>query len=1053
MSTLGRIANSLTNINNENILTLANLNFDFTVFKFDAPKEFATIGNSLSLRRRADAEEGKIHKTARKLAALFESLVPSTPNLLKAYGTRSSEIASDPQANPKGSDDHGPFEEFIGIDGSSLWAAATSSAMTFDRHAAISMYLLACILARAWEADKSISIWTELVGERQAEIMKATEEGPQLTSTYMAACQDITREELAKWDASARSWLRSADEVKRVAYTKFMLIAKNISVNLCQSRSTYQNVVDVWRHALLGMEDLIQGRPQEASDGAVLLALSAWHIYPDLMILGSSTKSIEFDDPLVQAGGIITVGLQYAVDNGDAGMHWSLTLSQYQFYERKAKVSTGDGTSRITMDELLIMALGSLFSAWDVLKNEQTETANWLIKIFDLMHQSTDLPWLAVLVDASHKFLEMNQNDSARCFALVAYSRRRAKNLLGFQELKPQPFFGLRSYPLLRSLSLKPGSKQVIAYLRGLCETVNITGTHCLIRYRERWQGTTRTIFATALPRDKISTKRPLDRSPKREKRHYYWFPLGQKRPPCFECLAGSSGALAESQGRGACRFGELLDCQPGSACVYSEEMANEQCLEYDPQRITTNHDSSGETFRWYNAPAILREYHHSEYRGVRDMDLTFRLCYGDPQSFAIFAIVPVLRFSFGKRNSKTTETFESLEAALETACLAENTFLQASTMLEQKINPASLSQYLTWYGGNRARCAWLTHSRAIIRGNETFDVPEQPFNHNLGVFLKANLLDPIHYQALITLTKAQTVFAPFKELTVPLQAVSVVNLCDVQWFMNNGSVPFNIQLNISERLACIVGFESCFSKIRCSDLDNVFAVSFGNSIFVASELLTDPLNHKNCTDEFQRLAGNVGMLGISLLVPPRSSLKRTAPGYDLRLVPHNRYDHGRENNFQGTSLHLSFTSWREPLIIASQGTIDQNIFYVESVLSVHDRGKWVADFNIFGEQDFTRLQPPVGKWDFDCECTGDGNKAATSIDAWEEIIDPPENVGIIRAHNNWAARLAAQAVCLSVEDLRVFVVQPHRTFCVKCISRSFEKAGEVDSDRFIIID
>lgn len=302
MSTLGRIVNSLTSVNNENTLALANLNFDFTLFKFEAPKEFLTIGGSLSLQRRDDAEQGKIHKTARKLAALFEALVPPTPNLLKAYGTRSSEIASDPKANPKGSKNHGPFAEFIGIDASSLWAAATSSAATTGTHAALSMHLLACMLARAWEADKSVSIWVELVNERQAEIDKSFEEGPQSIPTYFAARQDITREELAKWDASARSWLTSADEVKRVAKTKFMLIARNISVNLSQAKTTYQNVIDVWRHALAGIENLIQGRPQEASDGAVLLALSAWHIYPNLMVLGSSTKSVEFEDPSYRPG-------------------------------------------------------------------------------------------------------------------------------------------------------------------------------------------------------------------------------------------------------------------------------------------------------------------------------------------------------------------------------------------------------------------------------------------------------------------------------------------------------------------------------------------------------------------------------------------------------------------------------------------------------------------------------------------------------------------------------------------------------------------------------
>lgn len=1042
MSTLGRIANSLTNFNNENILALANFNFDFTLIKFEAPKEFASIGNSLSLLRRADAEQGKIHKTARKLAALFEPLVPSTPNLLKAYGTRSSEIASDPQANPRGSKDHGPFTDFIGIDGSSLWAAATSSKMNVEKHAALSMYLLACMLARAWEADKSVSIWAELVSERQAEIMRLTEDGPQLTSTYMAACQDITREELAKWDASARSWLRSADEVKRVPYTKFMLIAKNISVNLCQSKATYQNVVDVWRHALLGMEHLIQGRPQEASDGAVLLALSAWHIYPDLMVLGSSTKPVEFHDPLVQAGGIITVGLQYAVDHGDAGMHWSLTLSQYQFYEREAKVHTGDGTSRITMDELSIIALGSLFSAWNIPENEQVETANWFVKIFDLVPSSTDLVWLAVLVDASHKFLDLDANDSARCSALIAYSRRRAKNLLGFQKSVPQRFFGLRNPSLLRALSLKPGSKRGIAYLRAICETVNETGVQFLIRYQEVWQDTTRTIFTTASPQYRTSSKRLFDQSFKREKTHYYWFPSGQKCPPCFECVTGCSGAVPERQCRQACRYGELLDCTPGYPCAQSGVLSTDQCMEYDPGEI---HEAVGSTpFIWYNAPAMLRGTFEAGYE-ERVIALAFKYCWGDLSTFALFAAVPVTAARFDKVDDNAV-TIAHLTVAFKTAARAEHSVQDVNRLLEQqKINAASLQQYLTMYGGNGDK------SSALSRGSRLCKRHEEAFGRDMSMLLDFNGLEKSHYRALTALRMAQTIFAPFKELTIPLRATSLT-LCDVEWFLEGGFSPFASHVFLSERLACIVGFESCSSQMKDSDFDNVFAVSFGNSIFVASNLLTDPLNQQKCDGQVQRLTGNVGMPGISLLILPKSQLKRRTPGYDLRLVPHNKYDYSRENNFQSTSLHLSFTNWSEPLIVANQGKIDQSVFYVESVVSVRDRGIWVADIGIFGEESDV-LQPSEGEWEYGCKCTGDGNQGATSIDSWEEIIDPPENVGIVRAHQNWAARLAAQAVFRADRNTAVLVVDPQRTFCVKCISKQLEGDGDLRDDRVIIID
>ena len=34
-----------------------------------------------------------------------------------------------------------------------------------------------------------------------------------------------------------------------------------------------------------------------------------------------------------------------------------------------------------------------------------------------------------------------------------------------------------------------------------------------------------------------------------------------------------------------------------------------------------------------------------------------------------------------------------------------------------------------------------------------------------------------------------------------------------------------------------------------------------------------------------------------------------------------------------------------------------------------------------------------------------------TSVDSWDELLDIPENVGVFRAHGNWAARLEAVSI------------------------------------------
>ena len=113
MASFGRLAAALVNGSQETTLALANLNFDFALFKIEAPPEFQGLGQSLSKRRKNNAEAGSSHITARKLGALFEDGLPDVPHLLEAYGRRVTEIAQNPQYNPKGTVADGPFQEYV----------------------------------------------------------------------------------------------------------------------------------------------------------------------------------------------------------------------------------------------------------------------------------------------------------------------------------------------------------------------------------------------------------------------------------------------------------------------------------------------------------------------------------------------------------------------------------------------------------------------------------------------------------------------------------------------------------------------------------------------------------------------------------------------------------------------------------------------------------------------------------------------------------------------------------------------------------------------------
>ena len=125
--------------------------------KLAPPKEYDGLGASISVKRKADAEEGELHRTTRKLGALFEIILPATPALFRAYGRRVSEISQSKLVRPSGSIKHGIFAKELGADFTSIWAAVTSG------DSSIAAQLLGCMLARMFTIEQATSIWDELV--------------------------------------------------------------------------------------------------------------------------------------------------------------------------------------------------------------------------------------------------------------------------------------------------------------------------------------------------------------------------------------------------------------------------------------------------------------------------------------------------------------------------------------------------------------------------------------------------------------------------------------------------------------------------------------------------------------------------------------------------------------------------------------------------------------------------------------------------------------------------------------------------------------------------
>jgi hypothetical protein len=133
-----------------------------------------------------------------------------------------------------------------------------------------------------------------LVNVRKKQIMPLNPAEPLCYPDLLASQIQISRDQLAEWDNSARAWLQRADQAKKTEQIQTRLILDNLNVCVNAKPTTYASVMGAWKSALLGMERLLNGIPQNISDGGLLLALLSWHLYPDLIVSYTTLKEGRF---------------------------------------------------------------------------------------------------------------------------------------------------------------------------------------------------------------------------------------------------------------------------------------------------------------------------------------------------------------------------------------------------------------------------------------------------------------------------------------------------------------------------------------------------------------------------------------------------------------------------------------------------------------------------------------------------------------------------------------------------------------------------------------
>lgn len=975
----GKLTASLVSGTQETTVALAALNFDFALFKTEAPQEYKALGSALSPHRREIAEDGDIHATARKLRAMFEQLLPATPSLYKAYGIRASEIASISLKDTKTRDGTGAFAVHQGIDGGSIWAAATSGA------GAVAIHLLACMLAKLWSPSEATSIWEEIVLRRKEQLSAVDGSDPQTVFAGWAAKSSLTRQQLANWDASARAWLRAGDDANRVRQKQLKLIIENIDIPVNSKSNVYDSVVSAWTSAMVALNKLIEGMPHSIDNSSILLALSAWHLFPDMSVLSTANHFVKQEDPLVDPRGILTLGLQSAqsaqtavtvaqrpqteTEMAGRGITWSLPLACYRFYGdpvQKDKALNMDG-SRISIDQLLQIALGCIFHGWRENGFNATKAAElfrdlWKycsgkggsrVTTIDYLRPSKG-SWFYVLADAARRFLSAESMTQIEYTRLFNYGRRRCPQFLGVTERFQTPVVALQQPQKLLDLVVSHEGK--LRLLRQKAMTLGYDPQELIIRYALPADSRRETAFAmaTVIPFE--------DHSSETASAHKRWVMNDSAN-------AGSSSRSGEDEANGelfeilekADVLGPLPNVPNGGKLFWSNAPT-----EFSDRKIVTS--PIDDVFGRFAEMALFKgKYEPGKPRIITGVP--FGCVLGDPASAAIYHIIL----------SDERPTTQALSTEDIRTALAQPTI---------DISQNGLIKHLGEVASKSSKSLTLNqHMRSLKVLCTIVNLYKHLGEATIAMNLTSIKLDLVKWMPNTDL-RASTDCSPSEAAIV--QAFEP------------------LELDLASSFACIAMLESGIIDIASTGLQSVMAMSSGDSLYIATPLLSDPASKWD--SKITRIRGNIGRAGIALMIPPDEPRIREIDPKDWNLINHDEFDGVITDSFQTTSLHMSFTEFVLPIDTGLRGIRDTEIYFLETVISVHDRGRWMGDLKVLPVFDDPLLR--IIKKDSTCNHVQKTNAASedelTSIDSWYEFFDRPEGPIVFRAHGNWMARLAA---------------------------------------------
>ncbi|KAJ4359621.1 uncharacterized protein N0V89_000176 [Didymosphaeria variabile] len=991
MASIGRVVISALSGTQEITAGLANFNFDFSLVKVAAPNEYQSIGQHLSKKRKLSAEDGSIHRTARKLGALFEASLPDIPSLIRAYGLRASEVTENPEHKLSEERRRGPLDEHVGLDGRAHWAAATSGP------SALAVLLLACMIARSFtKSTEAVALWSEIVATRKI-LLQEQLSGPSIHINSLTASQvEITREALAEWDASARSWLSMADKSMSRQQFKLMVIIDNLDLTVRSSLTAYENVMEVWVDAMTTVDKLISGVPLRMQKPGVLIGLSSWHLYPDISVLDYEQKLLKLDDHLIRAGGLLTIGMRSISPKITEGINWTMPLKDLRYYG-KAPLTKGvvnTSSSYVTFDVFIRVAIGSMISQW-------SKNSSGLESIFAFL--------------------------AAFGKAVTAPKVATAKQTMD-QEVMDGLAFNIKS---LEDKELDGSDNKE---LNGNMDTD--------LSDKVFWSKTI-TDVADSYPRGNDYYKKEVEQSVELGIRRFsnFFAPKREHSHPGFGLctiqtlldMMSPEGTIPALRALTASNY-PTLDLKRAvllhkgddwSEIIDLSSFKNPRKPELSYRRWVILHDSETDKSTENKLPWQLRMTHY------RNKDSNSPYDHGTADISRAVHILKDLKESCGFVTSSQTvsvqptrwNAYDLFSWAKETEEELENI---GRGLLVEKHTPFWLrSDYnRVWNSPSQSLFLFLP---VIAAGtfSAAIDVPLDFLTGILdqgllpGSALRRYMMHlPWHesnkqtftyFRSLTVLNSVSTLYETLQGALVNLSVLSMP-LRDMKWRTERFE-----SLDPPQALSCISTFATGYHNLDPSIFSGIIGLSYNNALYMREFLLNDPWQNFRPGKSEQTLCCLVGTIdhpGLSLLVPVAETMRSEPDLESWKLINHHDFDGRVEDNFSGTALQLCLTGYVQPIDTGEHGTRDKDTFFVETVISVHERGSWIADINVLS------LSPQDGDQDADDDendertlnislpesCTHSAIERSLrelscrlrSVDNWTEFLDLPSDLCIV---------------------------------------------------------